>query len=1859
MPTNETPFETIPSEHLLSVAIGNCLGRERNLMRAYIPVGVGFEHAAVMVRAANATYLQAAHAEGQAAWHGDPPFAILVTTSDAGDESDDLTVVDPAGAARYREGDRLAVCVGRIPDLATFTGTFRLVMGSSWPKVQSETLDMKCVAIESLRLCLKVAGANPAEVQGLDLLADELAQIFELLSREYELLGSTTVPWNALWYRHVNEGLWLLADALGRSQGADAHETLGRILSAAFSLPNPGVGRLPDASKLLKALNEHWFDADSIASSAALLQRHPDWASSFEGGEDVPAHPMANIDWTGFGQSLAESGSLLLALASHEIGAANRLLAFQELTVRQFLNPVAQDRAEPLEIFGADGTHLRATEVCGALHLVECAGVEDIGDVRAVVSVPVEIEIPLVGMPTDDAVASSDLEIAVSPKHAGFEGSLTFETGRLFARGRFHHRVSAGEFGYRPAKCHVSLQIRASDVLTGYVQGSATGTYMLLPPAGAVAVLLPMKSGLPSGPPTVLGRERFTAEGEPLEEGEIVTRLTSSELVRIVAWTSEPTPEVAVNGSDMVAWPDRPNLYYADLIASTEHFVQIGSRSIEVLPAQESYRPLSPIVAAARKTSPSTEALPDAIVNSLRGEIEAEIARLVDEDTWSESLGHFFLPTDNRSSIEPVESAPNGAFLTTAGLADYWPSLGALDVPAELLGSEEAHAFRKAFRALGVEETLRQDLGEQGTVLLWPSRLAWGHLWEERARLQDYLTAFQQLVARARQLGSPIGIHWASYPFSVSAWATRVLPAKCMAVYLSPLHPLRLTWLAAVENTLRQAPEAPSLVGAIEGWNFPTLGPNESRNGKMLAIPADSGVGGLFLGWSMLTRASIENPEQHRPPEYVANRRAPGSSASGLNGGGALAAIKDYRRLHPFTTTITIDLAASAEAPRLDEIDSAILGEVADWASSDDTLLGGARIFDSLNRLGDAPRDLLSETVSQNGGVPLVWRRYKPRQGEEPAANIRVLQDAGVAVAVEESHRGPLGVVASVPLRRFEASANEVSVSATTSSSPVIISGSGWAPFVEALREVEAGASSSDLPILTTQLVGGLLASSSAEWTVSGESLVTPAALAKQIQEHSSDQSLWEWRPPFLNVRSREESAEALLERRPFLSVVRIPDSLVAQLQARLTQSYGVQASHEQARHVLRTLGSRGVGLSSLLAIGGAHATGALGFFTALELLDLARPSSAHQFVIPIDACDKFLVALIGNDPQLGSRRRADLLVVRVDDSSVTMVAVEIKNYGFATPRAHFPAFTSSDLDEPSEQLASTQELLVAITARWEELQNRDDAERNLWLNSLAALVEAGVRLSPADGRDPRVLSERLQKLVDGSLAIRAGRPILTYFQHGPVAAGHEGYEAATQVVRANTPVFAALLADPAATAAVIDRREGPLLEKWCEVVETSFALAEALPEGESPESGATVVPTLPEPQTGDIGEQPKGHAPDVESEEESASILETPSSGEALTSEVVGDGVRFPVGKLQGVIGAATAEFWPGNTKLTQLNIGIAGDLGTGKTQLIKALVANLRQTARLRQPNPLSVLVLDYKGDFEDSPFLESVGGRVLHPNKIPLNFFELPAGFTRLEAVRKAGSFIDVLTQIYQGIGPVQQNLLRNVIIDAYATGTPPTIDEVLAAYKTGGGGADSVVGVLETFVLSEIFATRGDRLESFDELMRDSVTVVNLLDLGSDQKAKNAIVALFLNQYYEYMSRLPKWPYQGVDPQLRRLNSYLLVDEATNIMQYKFDALEQLLLQGREFGVGVILSSQYLNHFKESGIDYGQALRTWFVHRVPNVTVQQLQRLGLPHASVAEASRIAELATHEAYYSTEGFPGRFITGTPFYRMGEAAT
>jgi len=112
--------------------------------------------------------------------------------------------------------------------------------------------------------------------------------------------------------------------------------------------------------------------------------------------------------------------------------------------------------------------------------------------------------------------------------------------------------------------------------------------------------------------------------------------------------------------------------------------------------------------------------------------------------------------------------------------------------------------------------------------------------------------------------------------------------------------------------------------------------------------------------------------------------------------------------------------------------------------------------------------------------------------------------------------------------------------------------------------------------------------------------------------------------------------------------------------------------------------------------------------------------------------------------------------------------------------------------------------------------------------------------------------------------------------------------------------------------------------------------------------------------------------------------------------------------------------------------------------------------------------------------------------------------------------------------------------------------------------------------------------------------------------------------------------------------------VLVDEADNIMKYEFEVLKKVLLQGREFGVGVLLASQYLSHFRTTHENYTEPLLTWFVHKVPNLTVKDLESIGIAGAGIETVNMVKGLRPHECLYKTAGIDSKFIRGTPFYEL-----
>ena len=71
--------------------------------------------------------------------------------------------------------------------------------------------------------------------------------------------------------------------------------------------------------------------------------------------------------------------------------------------------------------------------------------------------------------------------------------------------------------------------------------------------------------------------------------------------------------------------------------------------------------------------------------------------------------------------------------------------------------------------------------------------------------------------------------------------------------------------------------------------------------------------------------------------------------------------------------------------------------------------------------------------------------------------------------------------------------------------------------------------------------------------------------------------------------------------------------------------------------------------------------------------------------------------------------------------------------------------------------------------------------------------------------------------------------------------------------------------------------------------------------------------------------------------------------------------------------------------------------------------------------------------------------------------------------------------------------------------------------------------------------------------------------------------------------------------------------ILVDEADNFLSQNFDSIRKILKEGREFGVGTILSTQFLNHFSTSDNEYSNYILSWIVHRVTEINQKEVSAL----------------------------------------------
>lgn len=304
---------------------------------------------------------------------------------------------------------------------------------------------------------------------------------------------------------------------------------------------------------------------------------------------------------------------------------------------------------------------------------------------------------------------------------------------------------------------------------------------------------------------------------------------------------------------------------------------------------------------------------------------------------------------------------------------------------------------------------------------------------------------------------------------------------------------------------------------------------------------------------------------------------------------------------------------------------------------------------------------------------------------------------------------------------------------------------------------------------------------------------------------------------------------------------------------------------------------------------------------------------------------------------------------------------------------------------------------------------------------------------------------------------------------------------------------------------------------------------------------------------------------------------------------------------------------------KVMHTNTGIIGTMGTGKTQFTKSLITQIKQQEKYNiDGKKIGILIFDYKGDYVKDEFVEATGAIVYPLYNLPFNPLSIFQGetFKPMLPLHTANELRDTIANSYS-LGNVQKNTLSDVLEEAYAsvgilahipetwTKDAPTIDTVFRTYMAGENSTgDSLYAALNELTKFRIFEADSSKTKPLFELVK-GVTVINLS--GYSESIQNLVVAITLDTFYAQMQSQGHSMIKGDYRQLTRM---ILVDEADNFLSKDFNSIKKILKEGREFGVGTILSTQFLKHFATSDNNFSEYILTWIIHKVNEISTKEV-------------------------------------------------
>lgn len=333
---------------------------------------------------------------------------------------------------------------------------------------------------------------------------------------------------------------------------------------------------------------------------------------------------------------------------------------------------------------------------------------------------------------------------------------------------------------------------------------------------------------------------------------------------------------------------------------------------------------------------------------------------------------------------------------------------------------------------------------------------------------------------------------------------------------------------------------------------------------------------------------------------------------------------------------------------------------------------------------------------------------------------------------------------------------------------------------------------------------------------------------------------------------------------------------------------------------------------------------------------------------------------------------------------------------------------------------------------------------------------------------------------------------------------------------------------------------------------------------------------------------------------------------------------------------------------KLMHTNTGIIGTMGTGKTQFTKSMITQIhRESKHNVDGKNVGILIFDYKGDYNKSKqdFLDATDAKVFELYQLPFNPLSVvkAANSKPMLPLHTANGLKETLAKAF-GLGIKQETLLRDLIMEAYeAKGIiknkpdtweipAPTLKDVYDIYVSKEDlKEDSLYATFSNLIDFEIFEPDSLKTKGLFDLI-DGVTVIDLS--GYDPGIQNLVVAITLDLFY---SQMQAYGHSKIDGSLRQLNKVVLVDEADNFLSKNFASLKKILKEGREFGVGTILSTQLLSHFSTGENDYANYILTWVIHNVADLSNKDVRYIFNTQSKQEDENLFSKIKSLNKHYS----------------------